>query len=100
VLLLVIRFIPHCPGHGYTGIVPKRERSAAALIGEYTSLAMVLPISSLVGGGIGYLIDRGLGTHFLWIVFGFLGTAGGILEVIRQLQRSADRDAKSSDEPS
>jgi F0F1-type ATP synthase assembly protein I len=47
----------------------------------------VLPISTLVGGGIGYLIDRAFGTHFLWIVFGILGTAGGIMEVLRQLQR-------------
>lgn len=77
-------------------IVVPRNKSAAALIGEYTSLAMVLPISSVVGGGMGYLIDRGLGTHFLWIVFGFLGTAAGIVEVIRQLQRSADNEDKKS----
>jgi F0F1-type ATP synthase assembly protein I len=66
--------------------VPKKSTMAA--IGEYTSLAMVLPVSTLVGGGIGYLIDRGLHTHFLWIIFGFAGTAGGIIEVMRQLQRS------------
>lgn len=66
-----------------------------ALIGEYTSLAMILPAASLVGGGIGYFIDRWLGTHFLWIVFGMLGTAGGVIEVLRQLQRS---ESQNSDE--
>ena len=55
---------------------------------------MVLPISSVVGGGIGYLIDRGLHTHFLWIVFGLLGTTGGVIEVIRRLQQLENQDPK------
>jgi F0F1-type ATP synthase assembly protein I len=64
------------------------------MIGEVASMAMLLPVSSLVGGGIGYLIDRAIGAHFLWIVFGALGTAGGVIELIRKLQR----DAKGADE--
>ena len=67
-----------------------------AAVGEYTSLALVLPISTLVGGGIGYFIDRGLHTHFLWIVFGLLGTAGGIIEVLHQVDKS---EKKSRNEP-
>lgn len=59
---------------------------------------MLLPVSSVVGGGIGYLIDRAFGTHFLWIVFGALGTAGGVIELIRQLQRDLGRDSKGPDE--
>jgi len=59
------------------------------MIGEVASLAMLLPVSSLLGGGIGYLIDGAIGTHFLWIVFGALGTAGGVIELIRRLQRAA-----------
>ena len=63
-------------------------------------MALILPISSVVGGGIGYLLDRALHTHFLWIVFGILGTAAGIIEVLRQLQRDADADGNdSSHEP-
>jgi F0F1-type ATP synthase assembly protein I len=64
------------------------------MIGEAASLAMLLPVSTLVGGGIGYLIDRAIGTHFLWIVIGALGTAGGVIELVRKLQR----DAKGADE--
>ena len=64
------------------------------MIGEVASMAMLLPVSTLVGGGIGYLIDRAIGTHFLWIVFGALGTAGGIIELVRELQRNA----KAADE--
>jgi len=59
------------------------------MIGEVASLGMLLPASTLLGGGIGYLIDRAIGTHFLWIVFGVLGTAGGLIELIRRLQRAA-----------
>ena len=59
------------------------------MIGEVASLAMLLPVSSLLGGGIGYLIDRAIGTHFLWIVFGALGTVGGVIELFRRLQCAA-----------
>ncbi|HEX3181921.1 MAG TPA: AtpZ/AtpI family protein [Beijerinckiaceae bacterium] len=38
----------------------------------------------LVGGGIGYLLDKWLGTKpFLLILFGLLGTAGGFWNIIR-----------------
>ena len=38
----------------------------------------------VVGGGIGYLIDRWLGTKpFLLVLFGLLGTAGGFWNIIR-----------------
>ena len=70
--------------------MPGREKSLAAAVGEYTSLALVLPISSVVGGGIGYLLDRAFGTHFLWIAFGLLGTAGGIIEILRKLGRDTN----------
>ena len=38
----------------------------------------------VVGGGVGYLLDRWLGTKpFLLILFGLLGTAGGFWNIIR-----------------
>ncbi|MBV8848127.1 MAG: AtpZ/AtpI family protein [Methylobacteriaceae bacterium] len=38
----------------------------------------------IVGGGIGYLLDKWLGTKpFLLILFGLLGTAGGFWNIIR-----------------
>ena len=79
--------------------MPRRDQSASAMIGEVASLAMVLPVSSLVGGGIGYFIDRAIGTHFLWIVFGILGTAGGVIELLRKSQRAARGETKGPDEP-
>jgi ATP synthase protein I len=56
-------------------------------LGKSYSLAFLLPVSILVGFGIGYGLDRFFGTGFLKIVFLFLGVAAGIIEVIRELSK-------------
>lgn len=63
-----------------------------AQVEEYLSLALMLPIATLVGYGIGYLLDRALGTHFLYVVFLLLGIASGFVEVIRRLMRMTRND--------
>lgn len=55
---------------------------------EYMSLAVLLPVSTLAGFLIGYLLDRVCGTHFLKIVFLILGTIGGFVQLVRQLGKS------------
>jgi F0F1-type ATP synthase assembly protein I len=62
------------------------------MLAEYTSLAMLLPVSTLVGYGIGYALDRLFGTSFLYIPFLVLGTVAGLMQVIRQLLRDAHDD--------
>jgi len=54
-------------------------------LGKYLELAMLLPISTLVGMGMGYGLDKLFGTHFLYIIFMVLGTAAGIIQLIRDL---------------
>jgi len=54
---------------------------------RYSGLAMLLPASTVVGYAIGYGLDYLFGTHFLRIVFLLLGTAGGFVELIRELTR-------------
>jgi len=54
-------------------------------IGKYLELAILLPISTMVGFGIGYFLDRFFGTHFLYLIFLVLGTAAGIIQLIREL---------------
>ena len=54
-------------------------------VGKYLNLALVLPISVGVGFLLGYGLDKLFGTHFLSIVFMVLGTAGGIIQLIREL---------------
>jgi ATP synthase protein I len=56
------------------------------------SMAMELPFvmvaGVVVGGGIGYLIDRWLHTSpALTLILGGVGFAGGITEIIRRLTR-------------
>jgi F0F1-type ATP synthase assembly protein I len=58
-----------------------------AQVARYLSLAALLPAASVVGYGIGYGLDHLFGTHFLRIVFLVLGSIGGFLNLIQQLNR-------------
>ena len=64
-----------------------RKRNIWVQVGEYTSLAFMLPAATLIGYGIGYLLDRAFGTTFLKVVFLILGIASGFLQLIRQVQK-------------
>ena len=59
---------------------------------EYLALALMLPVATLVGYGIGYLLDRWFGTTFLRVVFLVLGVVSGFVQVIRQLTRESRND--------
>ena len=54
-------------------------------IGKYLELVLLLPISTLVGMGLGFGLDKLFGTHFLFVIFMVLGTAAGIIQLIREL---------------
>lgn len=66
-----------------------------ATVGRYTSLAFLLPSSTVAGYIVGYLLDKFFGTHFLYIVFLILGIASGFIQLIRQIQRDT-RDGNGS----
>ena len=57
------------------------------LVGEYTSLAFLLPVATFVGYFIGYFLDKKFGTHYLYLVFLLRGIAAGFLQLIRRLMR-------------
>ena len=65
----------------------------AATVGQYTSLAALLPAATVTGYAIGYLLDRAFGTHFLYIPFLILGIAAGFVQLVRQLMRDTRDDA-------
>jgi F0F1-type ATP synthase assembly protein I len=71
------------------------KKSWPVLVGEYTSLAFLLPISAFVGYAIGYLLDKAFGTHWLYIPFLILGIVSGFVQLIRQLMRDTRDDGNS-----
>jgi F0F1-type ATP synthase assembly protein I len=71
---------------------PPHKKPLTAMLGEYTSLAFLLPISTLVGYAIGYLLDKAFGTHWLYIPFLILGTVSGFVQILRTLLRDTRDD--------
>ena len=63
-----------------------------AQVGEYTSLAFLLPATAFVGYAIGYMLDKFFGTTFLYIIFLLLGIAAGFVQLIRRLLRDTKND--------
>ena len=68
------------------------KKPFVVLVGEYTSLAFLLPAATFVGYAIGYLLDKAFGTHFLYLVFLLLGIAAGFVQLIRRLMRDTGDD--------
>jgi F0F1-type ATP synthase assembly protein I len=62
------------------------------LVGEYTSLAFMLPASALIGYGLGYLLDKEFQTTWLYIVGLIVGIAAGMVQLVRQLMRDTSND--------
>jgi F0F1-type ATP synthase assembly protein I len=69
--------------------MPRRNKSALAVVGVYLSLAMTLPVSAAVGYFMGILLDKAFGTHFLYIVFLILGIVSGFVQLLRQVMRDS-----------
>ncbi len=70
----------------------KRERSVGRLMSDYMSLALILPVSLLVGYGIGLGLDHVFGTHFWYIVWLIAGVVAGMRELIRKAEKEMNRE--------
>jgi F0F1-type ATP synthase assembly protein I len=66
--------------------MPKKD-NVPLQVGRYYGVIFVLPAAVLVGYGIGYALDKVFHTHFLKIVFLFLGVAAGIIDLVRELSK-------------
>jgi F0F1-type ATP synthase assembly protein I len=66
--------------------VPAPKKPGASYA-AYTGLALLLPVSTFVGYLIGKGLDHLFHTKFLYVVFLILGSAGGFVELIRQVMR-------------
>ncbi len=60
-----------------------------------SSLGLMLPSSIAVGLFFGYILDKAFGTQpWMLIIFFILGTAGGITNLLRGLNRLQDDTEK------
>jgi ATP synthase protein I len=70
----------------------KRPGAVAGQLALVLELPFALIIATLLGGGIGYFLDRWLHTKpALLLVGGALGAALGLRDVVRRLSRSESK---------
>lgn len=79
--------------------MPSEDRQQPGGFVRGLSMAMELPFVLVggvaIGGLLGYLLDRWLHTEpWLALVFGALGFAGGMREVLRRLSREEKEEQK------
>ena len=74
---------------------PGKQADLWAQVAFYSGLGFILPAGAVAGYVLGWLLDRVLHTSpVLAIVMGFLGVAGGIVEVLRILNREEKRASR------
>jgi F0F1-type ATP synthase assembly protein I len=74
---------------------PVAKKSWPVLVGEYTSLAVLLPAAAVVGWLIGGLLDKAFHTTWIRIPGLLLGVVAGFVQLIRQLMRDTHDDGDS-----
>jgi ATP synthase protein I len=81
------------PGGGESGSMSEEERGRrSSALGKAFRLSTELVAGVFVGGFIGWLIDRWLGTLPLFlVVFLLLGIAAGLLNAVREARKMGAR---------
>ena len=67
-----------------------QNKSPWVQFGRYSQLAFMLPAGTVAGYLLGALLDRWLHTSWISIVGLLLGTAGGLIELIRTISRDTE----------
>jgi F0F1-type ATP synthase assembly protein I len=62
------------------------------VVGEYTSLAFMLPAAALIGYFLGYLLDKEFETTWMQVAGVVVGSAAGLVQLIRQVTRDSRDD--------
>jgi ATP synthase protein I len=76
---------------------PPRERPLLKQLFEASTVGIQLVLSTFVGFGMGYFLDRFLGTFpWLTVIFLILGIVAGFRELLRVARRQNGPDKKSN----
>jgi F0F1-type ATP synthase assembly protein I len=76
------------------------DRQYTRFLADVLSYGWVLPASIAAGAGLGWLIDRALGTFpVATIAVGLLGFAGGILQIYREMEALSARGRDGEEPP-
>ena len=70
------------------------HRSAVRQLGNLLSAGMVFPVSIAIGYGVGYYLDRWLGTTYLTIVFLLFGIVAGFVSFFRTIVAAERNESK------
>jgi ATP synthase protein I len=74
------------------------KRVSFQQLSSLIGVGMVFPISIVIGYGIGYYVDRWLGTSYLKVVFLLFGIASGFVSFFRSIA-AAEREEKANSDP-
>ena len=66
---------------------PDRKKSPWVQFGRYSQIAFMLPAGTVAGYLLGALLDRWLHVSWISVVGLLLGTAAGLIELIRTISR-------------
>jgi ATP synthase protein I len=76
---------------------PPKEKPLLKQLFEASTVGIQLVLSTFVGFGMGYFLDRFLGTFpWLTVVFLILGIVAGFRELLRVARRQNGSDKKSN----
>jgi F0F1-type ATP synthase assembly protein I len=67
--------------------------------GTAGALGIEIALCFVIGGGLGYILDRKLNTHwimYLGLFFGLGAAIKGVMRVVNQYKREVEADDKSS----
>lgn len=74
------------------------DRKWLRLAGLANAVGMVLVVSSAIGGGLGWYLDKRFGTSpILFLIFGLIGVIAGFMEVFRIVAQINEEEQEDKD---